>query len=246
MSRMSGIALGVNIDHVATLRQARGTRYPDPVEAARLAEGAGADSITVHLREDRRHIQERDVLLLKEVIQTRLNLEMAVTEEMLAFACRVLPQDCCLVPEKRQELTTEGGLDVAGQAAKIRAACRRLKDAGVRASLFIDPDTAQIEASAEAGAPVIELHTGTYADAPGPHKQAEELHRLVEAAKQAARLGLEVHAGHGLHYHNVGAVAAIREVVELNIGHAIIARAIMTGLGPAVSDMKKLMREARP
>ena len=246
MSRMSGIALGVNIDHVATLRQARGTRYPDPVEAARLAEGAGADSITVHLREDRRHIQERDVHLLKEVIQTRLNLEMAVTDEMLAFASRVLPQDCCLVPEKRQELTTEGGLEVAGQLARVREACKRLGEAGVRVSLFVDPDAAQIEASAEAGAPVVELHTGTYADASGPHKQGEELHRLAEAAQRAARLGLEVHAGHGLHYHNVGPVAAIREVVELNIGHAIIARAIMTGLGPAVSDMKKLMREARP
>ena len=246
MGRMSSIALGVNIDHVATLRQARGTRYPDPVEAARLAEGAGADSITVHLREDRRHIQERDVHLLKEVIQTRLNLEMAVTDEMLTFASRVLPQDCCLVPEKRQELTTEGGLDVAGQVARVREACQRLGVAGIRVSLFIDPDAAQIEASAEAGAPVVELHTGTYADAPGPHKQAEELHRLTEAAQRATRLGLEVHAGHGLHYHNVGAVAAIREVVELNIGHAIIARAIMTGLGPAVSDMKKLMREARP
>lgn len=246
MSRMSGIALGVNIDHVATLRQARGTRYPDPVEAARLAEGAGADSITVHLREDRRHIQERDVHLLKEVIQTRLNLEMAVTDEMLAFASRVLPQDCCLVPEKRQELTTEGGLDVAGQMTRVREACQRLRAAGVQVSLFVDPDAAQIEASAEAGAPVVELHTGTYADAPGSHKQAEELHRLAEAAQRAARLGLEVHAGHGLHYHNVSPVAAIREVVELNIGHAIIARAIMTGLGPAVSDMKKLMREARP
>ena len=246
MGRMSGIALGVNIDHVATLRQARGTRYPDPVEAARLAEGAGADSITAHLREDRRHIQERDVHLLKEVIQTRLNLEMAVTDEMLTFASRVLPQDCCLVPEKRQELTTEGGLDVAGQVARVREACQRLGVAGIRVSLFIDPDAAQIEASAEAGAPVVELHTGTYADAPGPHKQAEELHRLAEAAQRATRLGLEVHAGHGLHYHNVGAVAGIREVVELNIGHAIIARAIMTGLGPAVSDMKKLMREARP
>lgn len=180
------------------------------------------------------------------MIQTRLNLEMAVTDEMLAFASRVLPQDCCLVPEKRQELTTEGGLDVAGQVARVREACQRLRAAGVRVSLFIDPDAAQIEASVEAGAPVVELHTGTYAEAPGPHKQAEELHRIAEAAQRAARLGLEVHAGHGLHYHNVGAVAAIREVVELNIGHAIIARAIMTGLGPAVSDMKKLMREARP
>lgn len=245
MGSMSGIALGVNIDHVATIRQARGTRYPDPVEAARLAEGAGADSITVHLREDRRHIQERDVLLLKEVVQTRLNLEMAVTSEMLAFACRILPQDCCLVPEKRQELTTEGGLNVVDNIATIREACKRLSGAGVRAALFIDPDPGQVEASAEAGAPVVELHAGTYADASGS-KQGEELHRLTQAAAQAARLGLEVHAGHGLHYHNVNAVASIREVVELNIGHAIIARAIITGLGPAVSDMKKLMREARP
>lgn len=246
MSTVGGILLGVNIDHVATLRQARGTRYPDPVEAARLAEGAGADSITVHLREDRRHIQERDVHLLKEVLQTRLNLEMAITEDMLAFAGHVLPQDCCLVPERRQELTTEGGLDVAGQLPRIRDACRHLGTAGVRVALFIDPDPVQIEASAKAGAAVVELHTGAYADAPGPHKQAEELHRLVEAARQAARLGLEVHAGHGLHYHNVGAVASIREVVELNIGHAIIARAIMSGLAAAVADMKKLMREARP
>ncbi|HEU5397702.1 MAG TPA: pyridoxine 5'-phosphate synthase [Gammaproteobacteria bacterium] len=243
---MSGIALGVNIDHVATLRQARGTKYPDPVEAARLAEGAGADSITVHLREDRRHIQERDVLLLKEVIQTRLNLEMAVTDTMLGFATRVLPHDCCLVPEKRQELTTEGGLDVVGQSARVHEACRYLAGSGMRVALFIDPDPRQVEASADAGAPVVELHTGAYADAPGPHKQGEELHRLVEAARQAASLGLEVHAGHGLHYHNVAAIAAIREVVELNIGHSIIARAIMMGLGPAVSDMKKLMREARP
>lgn len=245
MSALGGILLGVNIDHVATLRQARGTRYPDPVEAARLAEGAGADSITVHLREDRRHIQERDVLLLKEVIQTRLNLEMAVDEAMLQFAARILPHDCCLVPERRQELTTEGGLDVASQVPRIREACRRLHAAGVRAALFIDPDPAHIEASAEAGAPVVELHTGAYADAPGPHKQAEELHRLVEAARRAARLGLEVHAGHGLHYHNVAAVAAIPEVVELNIGHAIVARAVMTGLPAAVDDMKQLMREAR-
>ncbi|MGE5625783.1 MAG: pyridoxine 5'-phosphate synthase [Bacillota bacterium] len=246
MSAAGSILLGVNIDHVATLRQARGTRYPDPVEAARLAEGAGADSITVHLREDRRHIQERDVLLLKEVIQTRLNLEMAVEDAMVEFALRVLPQDCCLVPERRQELTTEGGLDVARQVERVRDACRRFKAAGIRTALFIDPDPVQIEASAEADAPVVELHTGAYADAPGPHKQAEELHRLVEASRLAARLGIEVHAGHGLHYHNTQAVAAIHEIVELNIGHAIIARAIMTGLPAAVADMKRLMREARP
>lgn len=246
MSPAGGILLGVNIDHVATLRQARGTRYPDPVEAARLAEGAGADSITVHLREDRRHIQERDVHMLKEVVQTRLNLEMAVTDPMLEFAARVLPQDCCLVPERRQELTTEGGLDVVGQLPRVRDACRALGAVGIRVALFIDPDPVQIEASAEADAPVVELHTGAYADAPGPHKQAEELHRIAEASRQAARLGLEVHAGHGLHYHNVGAVAAIGEIVELNIGHAIIARAIMGGLAAAVADMKRLIREARP
>lgn len=245
MGSSNNIALGVNIDHIATLRQARGTRYPDPVEAARLAENAGADSITVHLREDRRHIQERDVQLLKDVIQTRLNLEAAVTEDMLAFACRVLPQDCCLVPERRQELTTEGGLDVAGQKQRIHDACQRLGAAGVRVALFIDPDPKQIEAAAETGVPAVELHTGAFADAPGRHAQGEELHRLVEACKQAVRLGLAVHAGHGLNYHNVGAIAAVPEIVELNIGHAIIARAVMTGLPAAVSDMKRLMQEAR-
>ena len=245
MSSSNNIALGVNIDHIATLRQARGTRYPDPVEAARLAENAGADSITVHLREDRRHIQERDVQLLKDVIQTRLNLEAAVTEDMLAFACKVLPQDCCLVPERRQELTTEGGLDVAGQKQRIRDACKRLGAAGVRVALFIDPDIRQIEAAAEVGVPAVELHTGAFADAPGRQAQGEELHRLAEACKQSVHLGLAVHAGHGLNYHNVGAIAAIPEIVELNIGHAIIARAVMTGLPAAVSDMKRLMQEAR-
>src|SRR5579859_8045966 len=223
---MGGIALGVNIDHVATLRQARGTRYPDPVEAAALAEGAGADSITVHLREDRRHIQERDVLLLRQTVKTRLNLEMAVEEAMLSLAFKVLPPDCCLVPERRQELTTEGGLDVRGQLARMREACGRLKAAGIRVAPFIDPDPDQIDACAEAGAPVVELHTGAYADAHGS-RQAEELHRLVQASRHAARLGLEVHAGHGLHYHNVLPVASIPEIVELNIGHSIIARAVM-------------------
>lgn len=245
MSSSSYIALGVNIDHVATLRQARGTRYPDPVEAARLAENAGADSITVHLREDRRHIQERDVQLLKDVIQTRLNLEAAVSEDMLAFACKVLPQDVCLVPERRQELTTEGGLDVAGQKPRMREACKRLGAAGMRVALFIDPDPSQIEAAADVGALAVELHTGAYADAPGRHAQGEELHRLTEACRQASHLGLAVHAGHGLNYHNVGAIAAIPEIVELNIGHAIVARAVMTGLPAAVSDMKRLMQEAR-
>ncbi|HEX7965990.1 MAG TPA: pyridoxine 5'-phosphate synthase [Gammaproteobacteria bacterium] len=244
MNPAGGIALGVNIDHVATVRQARGTPYPDPVEAAALAEGAGADSITVHLREDRRHIQERDVVLLKQTVKTRLNLEMAVEEEMLALAERVLPPDCCLVPERRQELTTEGGLDVRGQLARLKQACIRLKAAGIRVAPFIDPDRDQIDACAEAGAPVVELHTGAYAEAQGA-RQAEELHRLVEAARHAARIGIEVHAGHGLHYHNVKPVAAIPEVVELNIGHSIIARAVMAGLPAAVKEMKDLLREAR-
>jgi pyridoxine 5-phosphate synthase len=241
---MGSIDLGVNIDHVATVRQARGTAYPDPVEAAALAEGAGADSITVHLREDRRHIQERDVLLLKQTVKTRLNLEMAVEEAMLALALKVLPPDCCLVPERRQELTTEGGLDVRGQLARMREACARLKAAGIRVAPFIDPERDQIDACAEAGAPVVELHTGAYAEAEGA-RQAQELHRLVEAARHAARLGIEVHAGHGLHYHNVKPVAAIPEVVELNIGHSIIARAVMVGLPAAVSEMKQLLRDSR-
>jgi pyridoxine 5-phosphate synthase len=244
MNPAGGIALGVNIDHVATLRQARGTVYPDPVEAAALAEGAGADSITVHLREDRRHIQERDVLLLKQTVKTRLNLEMAVEEAMLSLALKVLPPDCCLVPERRQELTTEGGLDVRGQLTRMKDACGRLAAAGIRVAPFIDPDRDQIDACAEAGAPVVELHTGAYAGAEGP-RQAQELHRLVEAARHAARIGIEVHAGHGLHYHNVLPVAAIPEIVELNIGHSIVARAVMVGLPVAVADMKRLLREAR-
>ncbi len=244
MNPSGGIALGVNIDHVATLRQARGTAYPDPVEAAALAEGAGADSITVHLREDRRHIQERDVVLLKQTVKTRLNLEMAVEEAMLVLALKVLPPDCCLVPERRQELTTEGGLDVRGQFARMKDACGRLAAAGIRVAPFIDPDLGQIDACAEAGAPVVELHTGAYADAEGS-RQAQELHRLVEAARHAARIGIEVHAGHGLHYHNVLPVAAIPEIVELNIGHSIVARAVMVGLPLAVADMKRLLREAR-
>lgn len=238
------IALGVNIDHVATLRQARGTSYPDPVEAVRLAEEAGADSITAHLREDRRHIQEHDVMSIQEAMHTRLNLEMALTEEMLAFACRVRPKDCCLVPERRQELTTEGGLEAASRMGQVRQAVGRLAAAGIRTALFIDPDTRQIQAAAEAGAPVVELHTGAYADAEGTERE-EELKRLVQAARRAAELGLEVHAGHGLHYGNVKPVAAIGEIVELNIGHAIISRAVMVGLSVAVRDMKRIMREAR-
>lgn len=233
--------LGVNIDHVATLRQVRGTRYPDPVHAALRAEEAGADSITLHLREDRRHIQEHDVARLRELLQTRMNLEMAVTEEMLALAERYRPADCCLVPERREELTTEGGLDVVGQELRIEAACQRLGQVGIRVSLFIDADPSQVAAAARVGAPVIELHTGHYAEGGG----AEELERLRSAARLASELGLIVNAGHGLHYHNVKPVAAIPELVELNIGHALIARALFTGLSEAVRDMKQLMREAR-
>ncbi len=239
------IALGVNIDHVATLRQARGTAYPDPVEAARLAERAGADSITVHLREDRRHIQELDVLALKGSVTTKLNLEMAVSEPMLAFALQVRPEDCCLVPERRQELTTEGGLDVAGQLARVREACLRLAAAGIRVAPFIDPDPAQVRACAEAGAPVVELHTGAYADAPDEAARAAELRRILEAARLATQLKLVVHAGHGLHYQNVEPVAAIPEIVELNIGHSIVAQAIMAGLPAAVAEMKRLMQGTR-
>ncbi|NWN81495.1 MAG: pyridoxine 5'-phosphate synthase [Halomonas sp.] len=233
------IMLGVNIDHIATLRQARGTRYPDPVQAALVAEEAGADGITVHLREDRRHIQERDVRLLAEVLTTRMNLEMAVTEEMIALAEEVRPAHVCLVPEKREELTTEGGLDVAGSVEAIRGACRRLAAAGCEVSLFIDPEPTQIAAAAEAGAPVIELHTGGYAEASG-HEASREHARLSAAAEMALELGLTVNAGHGLHYHNVEAVAAIPGIHELNIGHAIMARALFVGLKEAVAEMKRL------
>ncbi len=245
MGTDSIILLGVNIDHVATLRQARGTRYPDPVQAAIAAEQAGADSITLHLREDRRHIQERDVSLLKDILQTRMNLEMAVTAEMLALAERLRPADCCLVPERREELTTEGGLDVAGQLPRIREACARLAAAGVRVSLFIDADARQVAAAAASGAPCIEIHTGHYADAANAAQQDAELTRIRESARLAVDAGLRVHAGHGLHYHNVQAIAAIPAIRELNIGHAIIARALFTGLGSAVAEMKRLMREAR-
>jgi len=244
VSAATGIALGVNIDHVATLRQARRIDYPDPVHAALLAEQSGADSITLHLREDRRHIQDRDVTLLRRLLQTRMNLEMAVTTEMIRIASEVRPQDCCLVPESREEVTTEGGLDVRAQQARIDQACRALAAAGVRVSLFIDPDTAQIEAARRVGAPVIELHTGTYANASGKAR-AHELERVRSAAALGASLGLVVNAGHGLNYHNVEPIAAIREIVELNIGHAIIARAVFDGLPRAVREMKDLMRAAR-
>jgi pyridoxine 5-phosphate synthase len=245
MRQDADMLLGVNIDHIATLRQARGTRYPDPVQAAIESEQAGADSITLHLREDRRHIQERDVLLLKDILQTRMNLEMAVTDGMLAFAERLQPQDCCLVPERREELTTEGGLDVAGQLPRIREACVRLQAAGIRVSLFIDAEPGQIDAAAESGAPCIEIHTGHFADAADAGEQAEELARIVEAVRQGSAAGLTVHAGHGLNYHNVRKIAGIAEIRELNIGHAIIARAVFCGLANAVADMKRLMREAR-
>ncbi len=239
------IRLGVNVDHVATVRQARGTQYPDVLKAAWLAEEAGADGITAHLREDRRHIQDRDIDLMKAHLNTPLNLEMAVTDEMVAIAVRVTPSACCLVPEKREELTTEGGLDVVGQFERIRRACETLGAAGIEVSLFIDAEPAQIEAAIKAGAPVIELHTGHYADAPTPAGRERELARLQAAAHQAKALGLIVNAGHGLHYHNVAAICRIPEFNELNIGHSIIARALFTGLSRAVSDMKSIMETAR-
>ncbi len=246
MNEPKPILLGVNIDHVATLRQARGTRYPDPVQAAIEAEQAGADSITLHLREDRRHIQERDVRLLQEILQTRMNLEMAVTDEMLAIAEQVRPADCCLVPERREELTTEGGLDVAGQVERIREACQRLAEAGVCVSLFIDADPVQIEAAIECQAPVIEIHTGHFADATAAAQAQSELERIERAVRLGSEGGLQVNAGHGLHYHNTAAIARIPQIRELNIGHAIIARAVFTGLQEAVRDMKRIMLEARP
>ena len=241
---MTAIHLGVNVDHVATLRQARGTDYPDPVEAALMAESAGADSITVHLREDRRHIQDHDLHRLHASMKTHMNLEMAVTDEMLEIALEVSPQDCCLVPEKREELTTEGGLDVLSQLDRVAHACKVLADAGIRVSLFIDPDVRQLDAAVACGAPVVEIHTGAFADAPDDERDAE-LQRVVEAAAHGASVGLTVHAGHGLHYENVKVVAEIPQIVELNIGHAIVSRAVYTGFPEAVSEMKRLMTEAR-
>ena len=242
---MSRILLGVNIDHIATLRQARGTSYPDPVHAAAVAEHAGAEGITVHLREDRRHIIDRDIYLLAKTLKTRMNFEMAVTDEMLDIACEVKPTYVCLVPEKREELTTEGGLDVAGQMGKIAAAIQRLDDVGVKVSLFIDADKAQIDAAVAVKAPLIEIHTGCYADAENEVEEAKELARIKEMATYAHSQGLIVNAGHGLHYHNVKPIAAIPELYELNIGHAIIARAVIDGLDKAVRDMKQLMNEGR-
>lgn len=242
---MSEILLGVNIDHVATLRQARGTRYPEPVQAALEAEQGGADSVTLHLREDRRHIQERDVVLLKDTLQTRMNLEMAVTEEMVDFAERIGPESCCLVPERREELTTEGGLNVVAEEQRVRDACARLQAVGCRVSLFIDAETRQVEAAARTGAAMIEIHTGHYADMEDSGAREREFRRIAAAAELAAGLGMQVNAGHGLNYHNVQAVASLRVIRELNIGHAIIARALFSGLRAAVREMKRLMVEAR-
>lgn len=243
---MTDLLLGVNVDHIATLRQARGTNYPDPVHAASVAEHAGAEGITVHLREDRRHIQDRDIYVLKETLQTRMNFEMAVTDEMVKIACEVKPAFCCLVPEKREELTTEGGLDVIAQLDKVSSAVEKLSAAGIEVSLFIDADKAQIDAALASKAPYIEIHTGHYADlVNGSAEQLVELERLTDGIKYADSLGLKVNAGHGLNYFNVKPIAAIAEVIELNIGHAIIARAAIDGLDKAIRDMKKLMLEAR-
>lgn len=239
------IALGVNIDHIATVRQARGTAYPSPVEAALIAEDSGADAITLHLRADRRHIQEEDVVVLRERLKTRMNLESAVTEEMIAFACRIKPHDICLVPERREELTTEGGLDVIRHFNQISSACKRLAEAGIRISLFVDAQTDQIDAAVRAGAPVIELHTGHYADAATPEAQQIELEKIRAISTYAQGQGLQVNAGHSLHYQNTTPIAAIREITELNIGHAIVARALFIGFAEAVREMKTLMLKAR-
>lgn len=238
------ILLGVNVDHIATLREARGTRYPDPVQAALLAEEAGADGITIHPREDRRHIQDRDVWMLKETLQTRMNLEMAVTDAMLEFALKVQPEHCCLVPEKREELTTEGGLDVVGQEVKIQNACRKLIDAGIEVSLFIDPDPYQIDAAQRCGAQAIEIHTGHYADSQNKLETEKQLRRVVIGVEHGLKQDLIVNAGHGLNYHNTIDIAAIAGINELNIGHSIIARALFTGIKQAVKDMRSILQDA--
>ncbi|KID58428.1 pyridoxine 5'-phosphate synthase [Pseudoalteromonas luteoviolacea CPMOR-1] len=242
---MKDILLGVNVDHIATLRQARGTSYPDPAHAAAVAEHAGADGITIHLREDRRHIQDRDVYVMAKTIQTRMNLEIAVTDEMLDIACEVKPEYVCLVPEKREELTTEGGLDVIGNQQKVAEAVEKLSAAGIKVSLFIDADKAQIDAAKATQAPYIEIHTGAYADAESDSEQSAELERIREGVQYADSIGIIVNAGHGLHYHNVKPIAQMPEIYELNIGHAIIARAAIDGLEKAVRDMKRIMLEAR-
>ncbi|MCV3263622.1 pyridoxine 5'-phosphate synthase [Vibrio harveyi] len=243
---MSSIYLGVNIDHIATLRNARGTKYPDPVHAAEIAERAGADGITIHLREDRRHILDRDVRILRETIQTRMNLEMAVTDEMVEIALQTKPEFVCLVPEKREELTTEGGLDVVGQLEKVKAATQKLTEAGIKVSLFIDADRQQIDAAKACGAPYIELHTGHYADATTEEDQQDELKKIAAGgASYADDLGIIVNAGHGLTYHNVAPIAALPEIYELNIGHSIIGRAVFDGLEKSVAEMKAIMVAAR-
>lgn len=238
------IELGVNIDHVATIRQARGTAYPSPIEAALIAEAAGADAITLHLREDRRHIQDRDVEVLRGLLKKRMNLESAITDEMIAIALRILPQDICLVPERREELTTEGGLDVVQHFDQVKSACRQLTDAGIRVSLFINANSEQIDAAAEAGAPVIEIHTGSFADAETDAQQESELVKIKQAVNHGLKRNLKVNAGHGLHYQNVQTVAAIPGISELNIGHAIIGHAIFVGLENAVREMRNLMISA--
>ncbi len=238
------VLLGVNVDHVATLREARGTRYPDPVQAALLAEEAGADGITIHPREDRRHIQERDVWLLKETLQTRMNLEMAVTPAMLSFALNVAPEHCCLVPEKREELTTEGGLDVLAQEARIKDACSQLIDAGIEVSLFIDPDQKQIDAAFRCGVQAIEIHTGQYAEVQSKDSLTKEFERVRTGVAHGLSQGLIVNAGHGLHYHNTHEIAAIEGINELNIGHSIIARSLFTGLKEAVKEMRLILDQA--
>jgi pyridoxine 5-phosphate synthase len=245
MTKSRDIYLGVNIDHVATLREARGTPYPDPVQAAFIAQDAGADSITIHLREDRRHIQEHDVERLRTALAVPMNLEMAATAEMFKIATQIKPEECCLVPERREELTTEGGLDVAGNLEYLSKYCGSLTAANIQVSLFIDPEPVQIEAALKVGAAAIELHTGRYAEARTALKRNNELVRLQQTAASGVVLGLRVNAGHGLHYHNVQAVAAIPELDTLNIGHAIVGRAVMAGFADAVREMKRLMREAR-
>ena len=238
------IQLGVNIDHIATIRQARGTPYPSPVQAALAAEIAGADAITLHLREDRRHIQDHDVTTLRDLLSTRMNLEMAITDEMLAIACRIKPAEVCLVPEHRAELTTEGGLNVAGQLTKVTQACAMLADSGIRVSLFIDADPRQLDAAVACAAPVVEIHTGHYADAKHQKEQIQTLQRIVQAVAYGNQLGLQVNAGHGLHYHNVQTIAAIAGIAELNIGHAIVAQALFVGWDAAIREMKQLMLTA--
>jgi pyridoxine 5-phosphate synthase len=242
---MSRIRLGVNVDHVATIRQARGTPYPDPLEAAKLSAKGGAASITIHLREDRRHIQDFDVRRMRRLQKLPVNLEMAVTPSMVRIACREKPEFCCLVPERRQELTTEGGLDVAGALPRVRAACAKLARAGIEVALFIDPDPRQLAAAVKTGAPHLEIHTGTYAEARGPSARRRELARIARFAKAAAAAGFEVHAGHGLTLDNVGPIAAIPEIVELNIGHSLVARALSVGFTQAVREMRRAMDQAR-